>query len=706
MRNKEEIIKEIEEIRKIKYSDEQREILMHTGGMCIIACAGSGKTTTLVDLLTTRILSGEMDNSRLLCSTYSKAGSFELGKRFKELNDRLGTGLSIKVCTLHASYNRVLRDFGFNKEICSNEMRRKFIREACKEEDVSLDEESFDTLDNLISYQVNNLLTDKQLTESCEFTLESLTDKQYSAIRNKYSQKKEDKSVMDFDDMQLIMYTYIVRMKNEQVINYCRTLWDYYFIDEFQDTSKIQYAILKELCTDTNKLIVIGDDDQSIYKWRGADPSIILNISAELNLTKFILPINYRCKSKILNLAYTGIKHSNNRQEKDMKAFKDGGKVEFLDIPDDNLYQMSKKAVEHIKKEVLERGVKLKDICLLCRNNVHGSIISNMLIAEGIDCETTDSMRLSSISPFKDMEDIIEVSGDTFDHTKVRNLLWKLIPFLGLKGSSIVSDFMYETGVSLKNALGYILKHFAALDVEWNGNVKLPAKVEDKLRYRFNGIKYDSIIGLAGLIDIIEGTSSDANKVNSIVNMYVYAVDFMYKDPDKKRLLMGVTSYIRAMVQDKGVDDTVKFMEFTKRMEKSDIFIPGDKITLSTMHSSKGLEWDNVILFASDNISYPSFYNIQKMRDKAISIPDIVEYIEGERRLNYVAMTRAKSKLTIMGSLDNLSIFMIESLGILTRDGMSNERIVKFATEGLPIKSAEHIRNRVEHENSDYLYTN
>ena len=298
----------MEKVTGTQFSDEQRKILEHHGNACILACAGSGKTLTSVNLIAKRILSGEIaDVNKLIYATYSRAGAAEMQDRLNKLLNTLGVHVKVEVRTLHSFFLKILRTFGNNANIIEESTRRKFIKESCKEAEFTTKDDELALIDNLLSYQVNNLLSDKKTIESSVNTIESLTVEQYAKIRKGYADKKAAKGLIDYDDMQTYLYVWMVKyMKSSNqaerdmavgVLQYCKAMWTDFYIDEAQDVSKIQFAILRAMVTELDNknkldkgLVFIGDDDQCIYEWRGSDPSIILSIGAtfDMKVVKYI----------------------------------------------------------------------------------------------------------------------------------------------------------------------------------------------------------------------------------------------------------------------------------------------------------------------------------------------------------------------------------------------------------------------------------
>lgn len=878
-------------------------------------------TTILTHLLAKRILSGEIpDTSRLLCTTYSKAGSTEMEERLKALFTKLGIRSSIQVKTMHATYYNVLKAFGKEPRVCSAGQRSAFIAKAARDAGAPMEEEDLQTLDSLLSYQVNNMLNDEELTKSYVYTLE-LEPQKFSEIRRGYNERKQMEGLIDFDDMQMYMYMLLCVYKDQNVINYCRNKWDYFFVDEFQDISKIQFEILKALVTDENKLIVIGDDDQClvggtlvetmsgkkaienvhegdllktsegsegikyrrvekvscreindeiieiktstsrvlkgtqdhvmfareqvtgetynnyipvgdgfheahdtltfrlngeanitatiisnhfenimgkygkvmyvndmkkvflegtsdemehtlkyiledcrkncvniklektarvnkkvynfiemgkirvgmlipvvnekgetteevvtsvraehykgnvydvtiektrnfvangivvhncIYQWRGADPSIILNICGYYDIQRFILSTNYRCGGEIINHAAQCIKNNTRRAEKQMMPFNDGGRIRLHECDSGDILQMSRIAYNYIEK-LIEKGEEPTNIAVLSRNNNHLAILSDMLLLGGFMYESQSEMKFTHLPMYKDIRNIIEIMQDTYNVSIVKKALWRICQYLGARGANIIAEVMTVTGCSVSMAIGYCLANYTSKgkEIQWEGKLRLPTVVHDKLSYRFRAIGADSIARLVTIYKYITEEKLESH-FGGVMYLYEEAVDFMYKSHDRRRSLYGITEYIEGLVEEMGLSRTIEHLNITERFESGKVSSLGPKVTMSTMHGAKGKEWKYVILFANDNISCPAFQGIQKMIDDNIDYKDINGSIDENRRLAYVAMTRAKEELLIIGSSKNLSCYTLEAMGLLKQNnpGDNNAKIIQFAKDG------------------------
>lgn len=708
----EDIIKRIEQVKGIVHSKEQLTILNHKGGMVVLAGAGSGKTSTITELLFKRIDSGELDPSKLLCTTYSKSGAKEMEEKFNDLCRKMGKNYKISVKTLHACYYQILNYFGYELNLCDDRELKLYIKQALKSAEIvdNKDNELEDYVLSLIQYQVNRVLSDDSLVDCYLFDKEKLSKEQFISVRTEFNRLKRENNKVDFDDLQLQVYNLLYmcgKQYEDLVLNYCKSVWNYFFIDEFQDTSTIQYKILKKFVTrsESDKLVVIGDDDQSIYQWRGTNPNIILeDVRTDYTLEAFVLPTNYRCRSNIVDFAARSVECLSKRQAKELVAFQDGGKVEILTTKFDyGLCNMSKMAHDKIMDLIYNKGVNADDIAVLCRNNNQVSILNNMLMNDGIYTNCTEGMKFTKTQLYNDFSCIFEFSGDTSDHVTVKKYLWKYVPFLGVNGATLVGELMNETGLTLKDTLGFLLSKYSIYSnniTKDYSKVKISSKVEAKIGYRFAKINRDSVSNLYTFYDrLLNDSKTEKEKMKELLWFCMSSISYLYKSPERARILKGYKDYFSILVDKYSIDELKAMFNTAEQIEKGNSAILGDKVNLCTFHGSKGLEWKYVILFCCDNLVLPGFKEINDMLDSGYGIDDVNTYIDCERRLYYVGCTRAKDLLTIIGNPNCPSPFLLESVEFYKDEedednsGNSNYDIIKIARTG----------NYTKQESSDYI---
>ena len=646
-------------------------------------CVVTHNTTILTHLLAKRVITGEIpDTSKLLCATYSKAGANEMDERLKKLFDRLGMKSNMTVKTLHAFYKMVLNHFGFPTEIITGKQRKKFLTESCKDAKVSLGDEDLQLIDSLLSYQVNNLMSDEAIVKSYVYTLDNVTQQQYTNVRMGYSSRKQTAGLIDFDDMQLYMYTCLVQGTRPDMIAYCRNKWTHFYFDEAQDISKIQFAIARVLITNHNNIMFIGDDDQCIFEWRGADPSIILDICGHYDIKKAVLSTNYRCCGNIVRPAAVGIVNNKRRAEKTMKPFNEGGSLRVCDTHGGSLYNQAKYAYEHIRKMVVDEGIAPETIAVLSRNNQHLAILNSMLFKDGVYCDTSAEMRLTQTNMYKDIRNVIELSSDGRNHNITALNLWRVCLYLGVRGAKVISDIQNSSNAKLSDVLGYMLNNHTRRNVDWNGTFKLPATVNARLENFCQGLQADTLDYLVYVYKLL-GITEEKKRVAGFLGLYLSATEFMYKSQDRSRSIHGMIDYTLDLINKLGLDKLKAFFRASEQFESGKMVIPGQKVCMCTMHGSKGREWEHVVLFADDNVTFPSFEGIVTMNKNGVHMDDISASLDENRRLHYVAMTRAKSDLTIFTDRANVSVYTLEALGVFTPpQGTSNAHIISMATSG------------------------
>lgn len=676
-------------------------------------------TTISVNLIIKRIMTGEINPDKLLFTTYSKAGTEEMKERINKLLSKMNVHKKVQVRTLHSFFLSVLRDFGVSNDIIKDSKRLKFIREACKDAGYVLHDDNLTQIDTLLSYQVNNMLNDQETIESYVNSLDDLRLEQYKIIRSGYASRKAKERLIDYDDMQSYLYVWLVRYAKStnqaeyqtcvRARNYCRALYDYFFIDEAQDISKIQYEIIKALVTPLNNpdkldktLILVGDDDQCIYQWRGSDPSIILSVGPKFDIQTFVLSTNYRCRSAIVDYATTGVKCNSSRYDKSMNAFKTGGDVKIAVAEKEDLLTLSKIALNHIKYWIAN-GENESDIAVLCRNNFHLALLSSMLFKEGIPCVMTDDMKLTKSFYFKDVETIMNIIDFGGDATEVGSILWKMCSYMKATSSRAVGNLMNNTGLDTRQALGYILKNICGVDVSIDTRINIPTKAEMALQYSLGRMSQDTVADLIKIYVVLSSDKAKEEKFRGLLLLYFESTSkYLYKSKDKQRSVIGIASYFVQMAKENGFEALKDFVRYSKQYESSSAVIMGDPITLVTEHSSKGREWKNVIMFACDNVSQPSIDSIKKLRDDGVSVEDIFANIDEERRLHYVGNTRAKNNLLVI-TYNKPSMFILEALGVIKDN--CNQKIYDIAIGySDEIIYADDVRRLIQDKSSPYYY--
>lgn len=436
-----------------------------------------------------------------------------------------------------------------------------------------------------------------------------------------------------------------------------------------------------------------------IYEWRGSDPSIILSIGPTFDMRTFVLSTNYRCKSEIVDYATTGIKHNSNRYTKDMKSNMPGGDVKILTSEREDLCSLSIAAMNHIKWWI-EQGYRLSDIAVLSRNNFHLALLSNMLLREGIYCNLTDDMKLTKSYMYSDIKKLIDISQPCWKSDITQSILWRLCKYMGVQSARVIANFQDSCGLTLGDTLGYLLKTYTGRCLEFDKRLSIGIQADEKMKYYMRKLSNETLNDLELVYRAV--TCDDREKcLQTLMYQYKDVCSYMYKSKDKDRSLYGLIQYVNNLLIKDGFDKMLDFLRVTEQFENGRMGVIGDRVTLSTIHSAKGREWKNVIMFACDNVSQPSFDGICTMVDDGISVHDIFENIDEERRLFYVGNTRAKENLLVI-TYRQPSVFILEALGAKDID---NASILSYAQD--PTSMSKHndlIQSNIFDTNSKYYY--
>lgn len=682
----------------IVFSDEQRTILETYGGIALLAVAGSGKTFTMTNLIAKRLYTGEIhDAASILCTTFSKGGAEEFEQRLNKLLGKHGLPKA-KVSTLHAACYKTLTTFGVNcSNVLSDGKSLALLREAVKSINKGygrMEQDDLEQLMSTISLQLNSLMSDQDLVNSSKWVLEmDLQD--YVDIKTAYMQKKANIGAMDFDDMLHYVYDWLCIKKYDAVIQWCRQTWRYLFIDEFQDTNPIQLGIIQAILGEDNpadRLVVVGDDDQCIYEWRGTDPRILINICGYFDLKKRYLTTNYRCPEKIVKHAGLCVRNMHEREPKQMVSNKSGGLVEIMDVTPYSWHAWknpvciaSEAVADRIIQQVNgEEGVcGEKAICVLTRNNATVRILANMLYARGVAVKGQKSMQFNNTMEWKTLADIVKLCDKVGMPTNVDGVLWKLIPGASATVAKGISAMILECGCSVDWALEHLLEYLynervyvrpsSRVVIDGNSTLKgsrsATLKTLSALLYEVRrlNITQDSLVSVINALRIEDETEG----VKRLIACYGSTCTYMYKTARKKRLFDAMIEYFQFITKKHGYKGLKQFMRATEQFENGE-YATSKQVEIRTIHGAKGGEWDTVYILMDDNLEFPNIEGVTRLLDAGIDALSIDRYIDSERRLHYVAQTRASRRLFIVAERKYISDFVLESFDL----AQDNEFIV------------------------------
>lgn len=624
------VLDKMEDAFGMAFSDEQLEIIQHNGApLNVLSGAGSGKTTVLVaKMLYREMVFGEKP-LHMLAITFTAKARHEMEERYRKLRRKLKLrSKSLPTFrTFHALFLMLLQAISKYDKVKVLE-GNKYWYQLSSMVVANEDNEKSNVLEAMFTYKGNLInkglskdgieFADLYYDQSNIFKLEN-----YIKVMEKYRDLKEDEGYIDFDDMQTIIYDEVVEEGNREPVDAFRRVWGdgSVYIDEYQDISKIQRIIMDALVKDFNRFTVIGDDDQSIYSWRGSDPSYIIDFPYHYkDADRLKLTVNYRCRGDILKPVLSSISKNKKRVEKDIKAHKDGGYVELLPITDS--YEP---LVDKLLKEVEGyEGIMFNEVAILVRQNSQRTIIADSLIERGLPVNIArESNSLQETALYKTIMEMIEMIKEKDNKLFVQHAR-KFVPQMS---RGLIEKYNYK-------------------DETW---------YFDLCEQMFYNIKSDTV-------KLIQGIYKTNNMYNAVVLVWKL-VNGYYRHITSK----GYGSYERVTTTVKYIMDisrgvSIKDFKSIEERKKARIrlWVGSDEaLKIDTLHSVKGLEFDTVYLIGIDGNIIPNMNRYNEYLKEG-GQEHAEQYIEEERRLFYVGWTRAKERLIVSYNKNNPSIFLKE----------------------------------------------
>jgi DNA helicase-2/ATP-dependent DNA helicase PcrA len=574
----------------------------------ILAGAGSGKTKTITTRLAYMISLG-IDPANTLTLTFTNKSAAEMRQRAMSLLDGV-VSFPPLLCTFHKFGLMFLR---FNIQLLQKDGHQiysnSFIITDSDDTKSILKgiDKSFNvyTLMNAISSYKNQAMSTDQAIKYAK----NDNEKKLANIYKKYQEYLEINNMVDFDD--LLFLSYKILNENEEVCIALSQKYQYIMVDEYQDTNDIQYLLLKKLCFTHSNICVVGDDDQSIYGWRGANIDNILNFEDEFeNVKRVKLEENYRSVQNILDCANNLIKNNTSRLGKNLKSTKDkGDEVSIQRYDDEKLEALH--VVSDIQR-LIKSGENLNNIAILFRVNALSRVLESELSKFKIPFKLVGGVRFYERAEIKDIIAYFRllVNGDDFSFSRVINKPKRGIGKVTLEK---LQNFSIENSVSMYDAL------------------KLPSLsgiFSTKVLNNFKKFVED----IESLKDVLDTPMKFIYEFESIIGIK----PFYSKTPDEVDRITNIDEFYALFKEFIKTNPTLSLEEFLNdlSLQSDQDQVQGDEtIFMMSVHASKGLEFEHVFIVGFEDGFFP------------LLSPDID--IEEERRLAYVAITRAKQNLYI-----------------------------------------------------------
>lgn len=587
--------------------EQRRAVTSIEGPVMVFAGAGTGKTKTLTARIAYMVLEAKIRPYHILAITFTKKATNEMRERLMGLLDEDATSLNIS--TIHSLCVKILRRYidklGYSRnfEIIDDEDVQKILTDIFKKQEI--DKKAFSTkvASKMIGDYKNGI---------------GVLNGIINPIYNEYEAHLKQNNFLDFDD--LLLKTEQLFKEHKDVLAYYQNIYKYILVDEFQDTNKVQYHIIRMLAAEHDNLFVVGDDDQSIYSFRGACPDNMLGFTRDYpNAKVFKLLKNYRSHNSILKGANAVISHNQIREPKQLYS-DDAGSLNDVIVQEAYYYEAEVRFVcNEIVHLVKNNGLKFSDIAVLYRNSAISRNFEMAFLEERIPYNIYGGF---SYLKRKEIKDIISYFRFICDPDRVAHFK-RIINLeqrgVGDKTIAKVVEIMDNDGISLFKAIDKIY--------ETNPSSKNQALVDFKTQVEDFIVQiekmplvdfFDYLMDKTGYLrqlkdDDLMNDTSRADNLEEFKSV-LYNIDKAYQDED-------LTQKDKVRI---GIDDIMLDQSFEEETRS-------DAVTLSTIHSVKGLEFEVVFVVALEEGIFPS-------------VREDVE-IEEERRVAYVAFTRAKSKI-------------------------------------------------------------
>jgi DNA helicase-2/ATP-dependent DNA helicase PcrA len=600
---------------------ELREVLTTKGNQLIISCAGSGKTTALVfkvqfDLKSgraTKVITVNGNSLRvpenIWVATFLKSGADELAASFRKWQYNLhcpDLSQAIQFSTLHAEFKRALNALGVSTEIISDKDNESLLKKVLKPYAIRnanggyLNADDISALMGAFTYSRNRL--DSSRYENDVYRELQLSPFLIDAILRDWKASRLKDSKCDFEDLQELLYDECYVKQNQDVIDFLAKRFAYIYVDEFQDTSQIQYALLQIYARDAT-IVAIGDDDQTIYSWRGSDISVITKkFRGDFSPTVCKLSTNYRCPENILGAIAPSIRMNSNRFPKDLKSYKAGGTVMY------GGYQGYLQMVMSLGDMVYEDVKNGKSVAILCRVNSDG-------LLPALFFDKSGSFTFS-------------VSG--------KNMT--LDSYIGRLVMSIAKLFTDRATPSVQRALelltwdSYCIKKLMEV-LKANKSMSIWNIGPEDLRYSCPDIA-DVLLDWRS----IRQTAGDITALKFVLSEYrtkVFNRESHFNDVVRS-VLVSIESLLDVYKYD-SVEDFLEDLESTNERLVARVKLKNARVRIATVHEFKGKEADCVYVWNDSEQVFPH-------KDSS----DAIEDFEEERRIHYIACTRAREKSVVM----------------------------------------------------------
>lgn len=606
------------DLKNLLNNEQYEAVMIVNGPLLILAGAGSGKTRVLTYRIAHMIKDLNVYPSQILAITFTNKAAGEMKERVTKLVGSIADNMWVS--TFHSCCVRILRreaeKIGYNKNfaIYDSYDQKVLIKQCMEELRISDKDISDKEIISKIGSQKDNLISPSSFKTENEgnYRLSKIAD-----VYILYQKKLKSSNAMDFDD--LIFNTVELLSQNPDVLEFYQRKFKYIMVDEYQDTNKSQYEFVRLLSAAHKNICVVGDDDQCIYEWRGADIRNILDFEKDYPEAKVIkLEQNYRSKANILNAANCVIKNNTQRKNKVLRTDSDeGDKIKIYRAPSD--IAEGEFAASEIKRLINEEDKKYKDFAVLYRTNSQSRIFEDVFIKQDIPYRIIGGLKFYDRKEIKDILAYLKLINNPLDDISLRRIVNVPKRNIGEATMAKVREYANLMDKCLYSSLLDIDSILKSNERSMSSVNKFVSLINSFIKTK-DEIKVSKLIG-----EIIESTgylkelekSKDPEDISRMQNIHE---------------LVSAAAEFEASSEDKSLS---AFLEKVTLVSDIDNFDENaDTVVLMTVHSAKGLEFPVVFMAGMENGIFPGSQSLIDNRE-----------MEESRRLCYVGITRAKEKL-------------------------------------------------------------
>lgn len=598
-------------------NDKQYEAVINTDGPClVIAGAGSGKTKVLTHKIAYLMQEKDIKPWNILAITFTNKAANEMKERVEALvgDDAkdmwIGTFHSICVKILRRFIDRIGFDHSF--VIFDTSDQRTLIKECLK--DLKIDDKMF--TDRIVQFEISNAKNDMKEPEEYEAMVKGdYRREKIASVYNLYQRRLKENNAIDFDD--IINYTIKIFKENDDVLDYYTNKFNYILVDEYQDTNKSQFTLIRLLAKAHGNITVVGDNDQGIYSFRGADISNILNFEKDFKGTKIIkLEQNYRCTQNILNAANSVIKNNEVKYKKKLWTENEEGALPTFHVSDDE-YDEGRYIVEEINHLRREEYYKYSDFAILYRMNSQSRAIEEILGREAIPYKIVEGLKYFERKEIKDIIAYLRLINNTSDNLALKRIINEPKRGIGKTSLDKIQAISEQTGIPMyqiiKEADQYGLSRVYS---NAQGFIEvIEDLISKKDEYTITELIKHTLKETGYTKALEDENSIEAeNRIENLEEFLTIAVQFEEEEADN-----DLSTFLEGITLSSDIDG----------MDEEE-----ESVTLMTLHSAKGLEFPVVFLVGMEEGIFPGYKSIGEPKE-----------LEEERRLCYVGITRAKNNL-------------------------------------------------------------